>query len=115
MKRLTVGIHALHCFVLYLCTLNKSKLTRAASLTLASIHTLYSLLILLFVIFLSFPYHFHLRCKAVTFVIINNCAFVRAAILSGQAKLSLLWSKPFVQQQLSSKLQLERSRMLTLC
>ena len=35
MKRLTVGIYALH-YVLYLCTLNKSKLTGAASLTYPS-------------------------------------------------------------------------------
>ena len=32
MKRLTVNIYALH-YVLYLCTLNKSKLARAVSLT----------------------------------------------------------------------------------
>ena len=32
MKRLTVGMYALH-YVLYLCTLNKSRMTRAASLT----------------------------------------------------------------------------------
>ena len=32
MKRLTVGIYALH-YVLYLCTLNKSRLAGAASLT----------------------------------------------------------------------------------
>ena len=34
MKRLTVGIYALHYDVLYLCTLNKSKLTRAAAASL---------------------------------------------------------------------------------
>ena len=37
MKRLTVGIYALH-YVLYLCTLNKSRLAGAASLTIIIIH-----------------------------------------------------------------------------
>ena len=35
MKRLTVDVYALH-YVLYLCTLNKSKLTGAASSTYPS-------------------------------------------------------------------------------
>ena len=37
MKRLTVGMYALH-YVLYLCTLNKSRLAGAASLTLLLLH-----------------------------------------------------------------------------